>query len=232
MKFLENIIDTLKYKKLRALEMKRWLGILIYASVYFSIEAYASANNIEFYIWDTALTTSIIVLTIILGNFFCGWLCFMQRFQDAIGIVGRLILRSKYNNLINQKNRNKIKWIKYILAGVTILVPLVLSSYNVFIKFWGWAFSIGMIFTLVERRAYCKYFCFIGALFKLASIKNKKILIRNQSNCTACNLCSVVCPQDCDPAKKDGSISKDLWCTSCNRCKTVCPSNAIVKEKI
>ncbi len=231
MNFLKNILDIAKYKKLRKLEYKRWISILIYMGLYFAIEAYANANNIAFALWDTLMTSTILLLVFIFGNFFCGYACFMQRFQDALGIVGRVVFRKKYNNFIPQKSRKKLKWLKYIFAGITLLIPLAMRDYNIFLKFWGWAFTAGMLLSLVERRAYCKYFCFVGALVKISSLKNQKLLVRDLNKCVDCKLCSTVCPQDCDPATKDTPLNKDLWCTSCDRCKTVCPTKAIVVER-
>jgi len=228
---LRNLLFITKYKKLRLHEYKRWIFILIYVVIYFSIEFYANKNNIKFAIWDTALTTTILVLVIIFGNYFCGWACFMSRFQDVIDILGRFIFRGKYNNFISQRIRNKLKWLKYIIFILTLLIPLALMSYGAFIQLWGLFFSIGMLFCLVESHAYCKYFCFIGALFKFGELRNKNSLVRDAKKCVNCKICSKICLQDCDPATKKIPINRDLWCTSCFRCKAVCPVNAIELKK-
>ena len=155
----------------------------------------------------------------------------MSRFQDAFDIVGRFIFRGKYNNLISSSVRDKLKWTKYIVFILTLGLPLISGSYKTFLVMWGWGFILGMFLCLVDSHAFCKYFCFIGALFKIGSLVNNKELVRDTEKCTDCNICSKVCLQDCNPAKKSEPINRDLWCTSCFRCKTVCPTNAITYQK-
>lgn len=227
----KNILYVTKYKKLRLHEFKRWITIVLYMVAYFAIEAIATANNIEFAVWDTLLTGTILLVVFLFGNVFCGYACFLSRFQEGIGIVGRFFLRGKYNQLLSQPVRIKLKWLKYIVVGLSLLIPLVLRSYNVFLTLFGWFLMAGFLLSLVESRAYCKYFCFVGGLSKIASLKNKKKLARREDKCVSCDICSDVCLLDCDPATKDKPINKDLWCMSCDRCTAICPTKAIEWQK-
>ena len=70
MKLFKDILFVTKYKKLRKLEFKRWITIIAYVIIYFTIEAYANANDISFAIWDTLLTVTILILVFFFGNFF------------------------------------------------------------------------------------------------------------------------------------------------------------------
>ena len=220
-----------RYKKLWKHEGKRWIFILLYMAFYFTIEALAEKWGVDFYIWDTGLTFSIIILSLILGNLFCGWGCFLWRFQDAAGLAGRFILRGWYNKLINIRLREKLRWVKFALLVLSLALSFILRSYDVFIIIWGILLMAGLAMSLFESHAYCKYFCINGALFKLASLVNTKKLIRDKDQCTSCNICSEVCLQGCEPAIKESPLNRDLWCTSCYRCKAVCPVHAIVIEK-
>lgn len=228
---LKNLMFITKYKKLRVHEYKHWIFVILYAIIYFSIDAFARKNGIEFAIWDTALTTTLLVIAILIGNLFCGWACFMWRFQDAVGVVGRFIFRGKYNNFISTRVRNKLKWLRYIVLVLMLAIPLILGSYKAFMFMWGLGFYLGLLFCLVDSHAYCKYFCFTGSLFKLGGLRNKSVLMRDSEKCIDCKICSDVCLQDCNPAKKTTPINRDLWCTSCFRCKAVCPVNAITYQK-
>jgi polyferredoxin len=143
---IKNLFFVTKYRKLLVHEAKHWVWIIIYATLYFSIEAYATSNNIEFYIWDTALTASIFLLVLIFGNFFCGKACFLSRFQDFIDFLGRFLLRGKYNNFISQNTRAKLKWLKYIVFVISLAIPLGFSSYKLFIDFFGLFFGLGFLF--------------------------------------------------------------------------------------
>ncbi len=227
MKIFKNLLFISKYKELKKHEYKRWIYVAIYLIIYFFIDYLARKYNIEFAIWDTVLTTLILVLVFIFGNFFCGKACFISRMQDGIDIVGRFIFRSKYNKFISQKTRSKLKYLKYVLLLATLVIPLMMRSYNTFLSMFGLFFNLGFLLSLIDSHAYCKYFCFVGALVKLSSLKNEKKLIRDTAKCISCNICSEVCLTDCDPGIKSEPINKDLWCTSCYRCKVVCPVEAI-----
>jgi polyferredoxin len=216
-----------RFGKVRLHEMQRWVFIVLYAALYFTIEAVTKKNNIEFYIWDTALTATLVTLAIFIGNLFCGWGCFLWRFQDLADLIGRFFLRKRYNSIIPERVKDRLRFVKFLVLGVSIIIPTALGSYALFLKFWGWALMAGLIISLFDSHAYCKYFCMNGALFKLAALLNRKILVRDKEVCINCNLCTEVCLHDCSPAKKETSINKDLWCTSCFRCKAVCPVNAI-----
>ena len=217
LKEFKNLLFITKYKKLRLHEFKHWIFVIVYAALYFSIEMLAGENNIEFAVWDTVLTSSLLVLAVLIGNLFCGWACFMWRFQDVVNIVGRFIFRGRYNKMISNNLRNKLKWIKYIVFILTLGIPLILGSYETFLSMWGLGFSIGLFLCLFDSHAYCKYFCFIGSLFKIAGLLNKSKLVRDPEKCTDCKICSKVCLQDCGPADKNKAINRDLWCTSCFR---------------
>lgn len=123
--------------------------------------------------------------------------------------------------------KSKLRWIKYLVLAASLTIPMVMQSYETFISLWGLALSAGLIVSLVDSHGYCKYFCMNGALFKLAGLLNRRVLVRDREACTSCDLCNQVCLHDCMPGKKDTPINRDSWCTSCFRCKSVCPVNAI-----
>ncbi len=228
---LKKLMFVTRYKGLKKHEGKRWIFILLFGALYFSIETLAGKWGVEFYIWDSALTFTIIVSSLILGNLFCGWGCFLFRYQDAAGLVGRFFLRGWYNRFFSSRIRKKLRCIKFAFLFLALVTPLIMQSYAVFIKIWGILFMAGLVFSLFESHAYCKYFCINGAMFKLVSLLNRKKLVRDKDLCINCSICSEVCLQDCEPAMKKSPINRDLWCTSCYRCKAVCPVNAIVIEK-
>jgi polyferredoxin len=234
---LKNLLFISKYRKLRAHEYKRWILIVIYAFIYFLIEALAEMYGIEFAIWDTALTISLVIVALVVGNLFCGWGCFIWRFQDAIDIVGRFLFKKRYNNFISYTTRSKLKWIRYVVLVTTLVLPFILSaftergSYKYFLTIFGICLNFGFLLCLVDSHAYCKYFCFTGSLFKIGGLRSKNILVRDAEKCINCNICSDVCLQDCNPAEKNTPINRDMWCTSCFRCKAVCPTGAIKYKK-
>ncbi len=227
----KNLLFITKYNTLKIHEKKKWIYVLIYMAIYFSIEFLTGVFNIPFAIWDTALTSVILILVFIFGNFFCGKACFLSRLQDGIDIVGRFVFRRKYDYFIGQKVRNRLKMLRYFFMAAIVAIPLLTRSYDNFLSMFGLFFNLGFFFCLIESHAYCKYFCFVGALSKLSSLKNEKRLIRNIEKCTECQICSEICLMDCDPGRKSDAINHDLWCTSCYRCKAVCPVKAIEMEK-
>jgi polyferredoxin len=231
MKPFKNQLFISKYNSLKTHERKHWFYVITYMIIYFSIDFVAKKYNIAFAIWDTALKITLLGLVFLFGNFFCGKACFLARIQDGIDIVGKFIFRKKYNKFIGQKTRSQLKKMKYIFLVATLAIPLLLGSYDIFLKIFGLFLNLGFLFCLFDSHAYCKYFCFVGSLAKLSSLKNEKKLIRNAEKCINCNICSEVCLTNCDPGIKTEVINKDLWCTSCYRCKLVCPVDAIIIKK-
>ena len=176
-----------------------------------------------------------------LGRAICGWLCPFGLILD----VCNKVCTHKY------KPPNWLRYFKYVyLIGVFVLAALTgiifWCRYLCFgallgaIPYWlTWqtvsafwftyhfaVFSFYLTFSyFTSGRAWCTYFCPLGAIF---SLLNPFSLLRRKHDwkwCTQCGRCEKVCPMGLDPTV-DNRYSK-LDCIKCGRCVKECKTNAL-----
>jgi MauM/NapG family ferredoxin protein len=174
--------------------------------------------------WKIMPAVLLLLLTLFLGRFFCGWIC-------PVGTVSDLIPKTKRK--FSSFYRLKYYFLIFVLVsstlGFQLLVisdPLVIFTRSlVFITQIRvpvmLIFIIGLVAALGER-FWCRIMCPLGALlgvFSVFRILNLEI----QENCIHCNLCNRICPMD---AIQNTEIKK-TECTLCFECVEKCPRNAI-----
>jgi ferredoxin len=181
-----------------------------------------------------------------LGRAVCGWLCPFGLILDMCNKV----CTHKY------KPPEWLRYFKYIyLAGVVILA--ILSGFIIWCRYLCFGALLGIIpfwltwqtvsaFWLIYHlavfafyftfsyfthgRAWCRYFCPLGAIFSLlnpfSTLKRKY----DWKWCTKCEKCKDVCPMGLDPTEDD--LYSKLDCLKCGRCARECKSNAISMSTI
>lgn len=189
---------------------------------------------------------TIIGITIILGRFFCGWLCAFGTFMDIIYAISTRILKIKFK--IPHEIDRKLKYIKYVILVASIgLVWSFQSNFldnkdpwdafaqfpNVHSMVFNHTFAfILLIFIIVGamfiERFFCRYLCPLGAVFSITSrfriIKINKV----KDKCGKCRICTNNCIMGIEMYKDD--IIKSGECIDCFKCTSVCPrSNVKVK---
>lgn len=244
LRFIVQIISVIFFTQLFALTFQSFKN--------FYLSFLNKGNKINIYSSSFLLFIVLITLVLILGRFFCGWLCAFGAINDFIYFGSRKIFKKKFE--INKKVDSRLKYIKYILLFSIILLSLTInvsflnkySPWNAFANVLNStstfrempiAFLIllavlgGSIFV---ERFFCRYLCPLGALqgliskFKISSIKKDTKL------CGNCNLCSYNCPMKIDSNKKESVKSNE--CIECLRCISNCPKDnsykAILNKKI
>ena len=199
---------------------------------------------------------AIIPATILLGRFFCGWMCAFGTLGDLIYLVSSKIFKTRFR--IDPSVDKALKKVKYlVLAFLVIAVwPLGIgtfssaSPWNVFgmISTVGSTPDIGyvvseltpgfLIFLFIVfgsffvERFFCRYLCPLGAVFAVAS-KLRIVKIRKPvKNCGNCMVCTQSCAMGIDMKKSDMISSGE--CINCFQCISDCPSKNIsiaVSEK-
>ena len=76
---------------------------------------------------------------------------------------------------------------------------------------------------LVSRAGFCRYLCPGGALFRLIGWRSKVRVLREESKCTDCTACDVVCNLLQSPM----TDQTDSGCERCAKCVAVCPTRAL-----
>ena len=161
------------------------------------------------------LAVSMLLITAIMGRFFCGFLCAFGTMGDFFWYLGTKLKIQRPK--IGSKFDRMLKKIKYVLLvgiilliwtfGVTILNGTG-NPWNVFgmlTSLSGWTdmtvlVSIGMLLlvlivvgSLYIERFFCRYLCPLGAVFAIVS-KFRLFKIRKpREKCGACRACTKRC---------------------------------------
>lgn len=185
----------------------------------------------------------LLILTLIFGRFFCGWICPWGTLLDIFRkIAGWLRLRSR-NQL------NPPLWPKYFILSIAILLAIfgtgvsyifLFDPLSISTSFWGWlVFSpmekkgvvwAGLVFVpiilleLLATRFWCRSICSLGALLGIFS---RFPLIRRKVSgaCIDCGKCQRICPVSA--VSDDPRSTRTTECTVCWDCVKPCPVKAI-----
>ncbi|MGB9840847.1 4Fe-4S binding protein [Thermovenabulum sp.] len=189
----------------------------------------------------------VIILSILFGSVFCGFICPFGSVQEWIGKVGKRVLGKKFNRII-PSNYDKflryfrfavLLWILYVTAKTGTLVFADFDPYNALFTFWTGEVAIQsliflgvvVILSFFIERPFCKYFCPLGAFIGLFNFIRIFKVKRVPASCISCKKCSNVCPMNIDVHKKE--IINDPQCITCLQCSSEisCPvENTVIFE--
>ncbi|MBA5850813.1 4Fe-4S binding protein [Clostridium sp. cel8] len=185
----------------------------------------------------TELTLTVI-FTILMGRFFCGWMCAFGTFTDWIYIISKKFF--KINFKINSKIDNTLKYVKYIILFLTLILIFKggislnsFSPWNAFAQIIDFktvisSFTVGFILLILIvigsifiERFFCRYLCPLGALFSLISRISLFKIKKPVNKCGKCRICTNNCPMGLklyDMTNVHGGE-----CISCLKCVENCP---------
>ena len=181
-----------------------------------------------------------VVVTVILGRVFCGWICpatFLYELNTALGVLlHRLGLHS-----VNRHFDRRLKYavlllgillsaILGVIATATIYPPAIIGReiyYVIALNGFGAGaafFAVTLLFDLlVSRRGFCRYVCPGGALYSLLGRYRLLRIRRIVEDCNDCAKCNAVCEFGLDPLHDDFGQE----CNNCTACIAVCPTDAL-----
>ena len=191
--------------------------------------------------WPFAVTALIpIFLTLVLGRFFCGWLCpanliyeLLDRAAIHLGKAG-----------LEFNGRRFDKRLKYLVLALGIAVssasgavamaaiyPPAIVGRELYFYIVSSTLGAGAVFflitvlfdLLVARRGFCRYLCPGGALYALLGRYRLVRIRRATESCNDCTKCNTACMFDLDPMG-DGFGQE---CNNCAACIAACPSGAL-----
>lgn len=181
-----------------------------------------------------------IILTILLGRVFCGWICPMNLILEINNII-----RSRLEKIglafFDFRLPGQTKYLLLLLGVVIALLsgvdlfsqiypPRIISS-EIYSLFSSSLTEMGLIFLGViifvelffSRRMWCRYFCPGGALYSLMSGLRIYRIRKSASKCASCMKCDEVCPLAINPSA--GRFSMD--CDGCASCVDACEFGAL-----
>jgi uncharacterized protein with FMN-binding domain len=169
-------------------------------------------------------TVTILLFTILLGRFFCGWMCMFGTLGDFVYSIRKLIF--KKNFVIPEQMDQYMKYIKYIVLAVLVIamwtlnIPILSensSSGIIFAVLFG---LIAIASSLIER-FFCRYLCPMGALFSILSKVSFGKIAKPTEKCGSCRVCTKNCAMGIDLYNREDIRGGE--CINCMRCVEVCP---------
>ena len=188
------------------------------------------------------------ILAILAGSVFCGWICPFGAYQDLISDMGKKIYGNKFNKLINPKVDKYLRytrylvllWVIYLTTKTAYVLMDALNPYHGLLNLLKGEFAIEGLLILAAvttasffiNRPWCKYICPYGAVLGFSNRFRIIKLKRNTESCIGCKKCDRNCPMNIKVSEKT-NISQNQ-CISCMECtsKNVCPIEKTVTFKI
>ena len=185
-----------------------------------------------------AAFTAIAILSVIIGRFFCGWLCAFGTYNDLVYMVSRKIFKKKFK--ISQGLDAKLKYVKYIiLLGIIIFIWFMNLSPKNSINPWDAFAQLPQIKTMLIQipiafillalitvgaifieRFFCRYLCPLGAIQAILSKFRVINISKPGEKCGKCQICTNNCPMGIDLSKVETIHSAE--CIGCFKCVDKC----------
>jgi ferredoxin-type protein NapH len=192
---------------------------------------------------DAAILIAVLpalLAVIVLGRFFCGWICPYVPLLAASNSMRYLAKRIGIR-LPDVRLDRRIPFL--VLASVllvtavsgAVLVPLVYPPAILgrqlfrFVYFGGLGagavlLAAAVIFdTFVTRAGFCTYLCPGGTLFRFLGVGSPVRVRRDAAVCDECGACDAVCNLDQSPM----TDRLDSGCERCAKCVAACPCHAL-----
>jgi ferredoxin len=191
------------------------------------------------------LLVLLLLSTLVLGRFFCGWACHVVAYQDACAwVLGKLGLRPK-------PVRSRLLAFVPLLVALEMFVfpsacqavegelPTALSWHLTTDSFWErfpgpWialatiAVSGIALVWFFGAKGFCTYGCPYGALFGFAE-RFSPGRIRVTEDCNGCGHCTATCTSNVRVHAEvlQHGMVVDWGCLKCMDCVSVCPKDAL-----
>jgi len=193
---------------------------------------------------NLSIMLTLLLLAVIAKKSFCGWAC-------PIGFLGELAGRLsgklwKNRPHLSESTNGILKLLRYLVLVVALYFTfrtgeLVLRGYDPFFLIFSdfghgsagiisvIALAIIVIGAFVVPMLFCRYLCPMGAVFDPFSRLGLIKIVRNESKCTSCGICSEACMYDIPVERLKTVRHRD--CTNCLECVDACPESDTLQVK-
>lgn len=173
------------------------------------------------------LPLGVVVLTLLVGRIFCGWIC------PVGGLLAQLPIRHNGLKIPQVLYKARFIWLVFLLILLMSSPwPLFLTPFHFltaeFTRLWQgkipWALASMILLGLLSfPRFWCIYICPTGLLLSVLS-RWRAFRFRIDDPCMDCRICEEACHTQ-SVNVEDGKVTED--CMLCGRCWQVCPVGAI-----
>ncbi len=193
------------------------------------------------------LAAAMLLITAIMGRFFCGFLCAFGTMGDFFWYLGTKLKLPRPK--IGSKADRILKKLKYVILVLIVLFiwtfgATILNGTNnpwtvfgMYASFKGWAdlsalVSVGALLLLLIivgslfiERMFCRYLCPLGGVFAIVS-KFRLFKIRKpRTKCGACRACTKRCSMGIPLYRT--SVVTSAECIDCMNCVEICPRDNV-----
>lgn len=202
------------------------------------------SGSIDAFFWQQILSTGLVVLgTLFLGRFFCGWMCAFGTLGDLFHLLGSKVFRT--HRKMNESLDAWLKAIKYVVL-VFIVAAIWIGGLSWFDTWSPWD-ALGMlnslppdfVYTFTEltigasllvifmlgslfiERFFCRYFCPLGAVLSILSFLRIGKIKKPGKACGKCKVCTNHCAMGIGLYHSD--IVQSGECIDCMQCISPCP---------
>lgn len=193
------------------------------------------------------LFTGSMIITILTGRFFCGFLCSFGAMGDFLWFLSKKTGNKGLK--VNEKADAWLKNLKYVILAFIILGIWTFSLGNIGKMIGPWAvfgmyskigswpsfkylLTIGgflllliIIGSLLIERFFCRYLCPLGAVFAVVSRFRLFRIKKERSKCGSCRLCTNKCSMGIPLYQYDTVTSGE--CIDCFECTSACPRHNV-----
>lgn len=181
-----------------------------------------------------------VLLTLVLGRVFCGWICPLGLLSEIVTGCRRALARIS----INVFSFRTTPLLKYVVLGVGLAFSLIFS-----VRYFFWIYpprlisdllrdalvgevtSYALVFLgavlllelLFVERFWCRCLCPGGALYALLGRWRHLRIQRQALACTGCEDCDSACPYGLQPSRKNLGGE----CDNCGLCRAACEIKAL-----
>jgi polyferredoxin len=185
------------------------------------------------------LAAIVILLSVLFGPVFCGWVCPLGTVQEWVGKLGKKLFKRKYNHFVPAKLDNVLRyarygillWVLYVTATSGTLIFESYDPYFALFNFWSTEVApsallilgLTLLLSVFVERPWCKYACPYGAVLGVTNLFRVFSIRRSESTCKLDGACSIMCPMNIEVDTK--TTVRNHQCISCLECtsEAVCP---------
>jgi polyferredoxin len=185
-----------------------------------------------------------VLLALIAGNFFCGWVCAFGTIQELLGKIGSLFIKKKIKMPhVVQRYAQYTRYVLFVAVLILTITGIIqrnakipINAYRTFydlfdsilasnfvitssLIFLGFFLIVSMFFD----RPFCNYFCTHSIKHALPGFTRIFTVKRNKTTCVNCKQCDRACPMNIQVSSA-GEL-RNVQCLNCFQCMSRCPIN-------